>query len=108
MTKEDLEKFKGKLIEEKTQLEKELKVTPDIINFGDQVDPDAEEADESIAADYQASKQDLLLEKLDNVKSALNKIENGTYGKCETGGEDIEMEILELTPEARYCRKHNI
>jgi RNA polymerase-binding transcription factor DksA len=107
MTNEDLEKFEKRLIEEETKIESALKATPDIVNFGDTQDEETEEADESTAADLQASKQDILLQKLDNVRSALNKIKNNTYGICEIGGENIEMEVLELNPSARYCKEHN-
>jgi DnaK suppressor protein len=107
MTNEDLEKFEKRLTKEEAEIEAELKATPDIVNFGDTQDEETEEADESTAADLQASKQDLLLQKLDNIRSALNKIKNGTYGKCEINNEEIEMEILELNPAGRYCREHN-
>ncbi|HOB90246.1 MAG TPA: hypothetical protein PLN18_01660 [Candidatus Colwellbacteria bacterium] len=107
MTNEELEKFEKKLLQEEAEVEAKIKATPDIIEFGDSQDEDTEEADESAAADLQASKQDILLHKLDDIRSALNKIKNKTYGKCEIGGEEIEMEILELNPSARYCRKHN-
>jgi RNA polymerase-binding transcription factor DksA len=107
MTNEDLEKFEKRLIAEEAKTEADLKATPDVVNFGDSQDEDTEEADESTAADLQASKKDILFQKLDNVRSALNKIKNHIYGKCEIGGEDIETEILELNPSARYCREHN-
>ena len=36
-----------------------------------------------------------------NVKKALGKIENGTYGKDEIDGSDIPLERLEANPSAR-------
>jgi RNA polymerase-binding transcription factor DksA len=41
-----------------------------------------------------------------NVKLALEKIEKGTYGKCEISGEDIELDRLEANPAARTCKTH--
>lgn len=41
-----------------------------------------------------------------DIKKALDKIENGTYGKCEVGGEDIPEERLEANPAARTCIEH--
>lgn len=41
-----------------------------------------------------------------DIKSALDKIENGTYGKCEVGGEDIPENRLEANPSARTCIEH--
>lgn len=40
------------------------------------------------------------------VKDALQRIEDGTFGKCEVDGEDIEPERLEVNPAARTCIKH--
>ena len=44
--------------------------------------------------------------RLQEVKVALTKIENGTYGKCEVCGEDIEEDRLEANAAAKTCKKH--
>jgi RNA polymerase-binding transcription factor DksA len=44
--------------------------------------------------------------RLQDVKDALEKIEEGTYGVCETCGEEIEEARLEANPAARTCIKH--
>lgn len=41
-----------------------------------------------------------------DVKLALEKIKNGTYGICEIGGEAIEPARLEANPAARTCVAH--
>jgi RNA polymerase-binding transcription factor DksA len=41
-----------------------------------------------------------------NLKRALNKIVDGTYGLCEISGEEIEEERLAARPDARTCRAH--
>ena len=41
-----------------------------------------------------------------DIKAALKKIEDGTYGKCEVSGESIELDRLEATPAARTCKQH--
>jgi RNA polymerase-binding transcription factor DksA len=43
---------------------------------------------------------------LSEVLLALEKLSNGTYGKCEKCGESIEPDRLEVQPAARYCMKH--
>lgn len=43
---------------------------------------------------------------LNDVKLALEKIENGTYGTCEVGGEAIAEDRLEAMPSARTCIEH--
>lgn len=41
-----------------------------------------------------------------NIKRALNKIANGTYGVCEISGEPIEEKRLLFKPDARTCTEH--
>ena len=43
---------------------------------------------------------------LRDVKLALGKLDEGTYGKCEECGEEIVEARLEAMPAARYCIKH--
>jgi RNA polymerase-binding transcription factor DksA len=40
---------------------------------------------------------------LNDVKHALEKIQNGSYGKCEKCGTDIDLQRLEAIPETRLC-----
>lgn len=40
---------------------------------------------------------------LDQVESALRKIDNGSYGYCERCGTEIKTERLEVLPSAIYC-----
>jgi RNA polymerase-binding transcription factor len=44
-----------------------------------------------------------LLEGLREVDDALAKFADGTYGKCESCGEEIAAARLEAMPSARYC-----
>ena len=43
---------------------------------------------------------------LRDVKAALKKIEEGKFGICEIGGEEIEADRLEANPAAKTCKKH--
>ena len=43
---------------------------------------------------------------LKDIEDALLKIENGTYGKCEVGGEEINEDRLAVNPSARTCTVH--
>lgn len=43
---------------------------------------------------------------LNDVKDALERIENGNYGVCEISGEQIEEDRLEANPAARTCKVH--
>jgi len=41
-----------------------------------------------------------------DVKSALDKIKKGTYGKCEVDGKPIDEARLKANPSARTCMAH--
>ncbi|MEW6161775.1 MAG: TraR/DksA C4-type zinc finger protein [Nitrospirota bacterium] len=43
-------------------------------------------------------------ETLLKIDEALRKLDEGTYGKCEDCGEDINEERLKVLPFAIYCR----
>ena len=42
--------------------------------------------------------------RLNNVKKALSKIEDGTYGVCEICGKEIELDRLEANPPSSTCK----
>lgn len=44
--------------------------------------------------------------RFNNLKRALQKIEKGTFGKCEVSGENIEEDRLAANPAARTCEAH--
>ncbi|MEN9912649.1 MAG: hypothetical protein RLY66_57 [Candidatus Parcubacteria bacterium] len=118
MNKKDTEQFKKKLLAEKAELESELgsigrkspgtggwEATP-----GDmQVDP----ADENEVADKLEELEEntgivsQLDKQLSEIEAALDRIEKGTYGTCETCGKPIEIERLEANPSARASIKHS-
>lgn len=70
------------------------------------------EADKNVAADHVEAFEEnsAVLKELEarynNVKLALKKIEEGVYGKCEIGNEEIKIERLEANPAARTCTTH--
>lgn len=41
--------------------------------------------------------------KLQNINSALQKMEKGKYGICEKCAKEIPIERLKVSPEARFC-----
>ena len=43
---------------------------------------------------------------LEEVELALSKLDDGTYGRCETCGEPISAPRLEAMPAARFCIDH--
>ena len=71
----------------------------------DSADPD-QVADEMESFGENAAVLRRLEAQYNDVKRALEKIKNGTYGKCEAGGEKISEERLEANPSARTCVEH--
>lgn len=118
MNKKDLEIFKKKLTEEKNQLEQELgeiaqkdSSSPggwEASTKGMEIDSadeneladKLEQLDDNIGISNQLEKQ------LADVKDALERIEKGTYGLCETCSKPIEKDRLEANPAARISLKH--
>lgn len=107
---------KARLEEEKGKLEAEL-ATVSRQNPANPADwepaaVDVAEADPNLEADHMerfgenvAITEDLEARLMD-VRDALARIENGTYGTCEVGGEEIEADRLEADPAARTCKAH--
>ena len=44
-------------------------------------------------------------ERIGFLELALDRLDGGTYGRCEGCGEDIKFERLKVTPEATRCSK---
>ena len=59
---------------------------------------------------FEREKDFSLLEQLEaeinDLDTALRKIDEGTYGRCEVCGKEIEPERLEAMPGTRTCREH--
>jgi RNA polymerase-binding transcription factor DksA len=108
MNHEELEKHRLALVALEDRLERELKEIPERLDFGDQVDQEEDEADESVAADEQTGIRDVIRSRIEDVRVALNKIETERYGVCEKCGEPIEKEILDIVPESRFCKEHKL
>lgn len=118
MTKEKKELLKNKLNEERATLEKELST----VGIRSDKNPndwdpkpeemDISEADRNEVADkIEEFRNNIAIEKdleirYEEVVSALKKIEENTYGICETCNEEIEEDRLEANPAAKTCKSH--
>jgi DnaK suppressor protein len=118
MNKRDTEKFKKLLEAEASELEGELngigKKDPNAPGGWDVTanDMDVDSADDNEMADRFGELEEnagiarKLEGQLNEVRAALERIEKGTYGVCETCGKPIEVERLEANPSARISIKH--
>lgn len=104
MNKQDLEKLKNKLNEEKSELEREVKKLKVVPDFGNDVDSLEEEADESAAYGDQLALMQTFKERLNDIERALDKMTEHGYGICEKCGKKISMKVLEIDPESRLCQ----
>ncbi len=67
-----------------------------------QVELEERATNEFLAATF-AGLDDQVVQELGRIGKALQKIENGTYGICETCGREISTERLKALPEAETC-----
>ncbi|MEA1929566.1 MAG: TraR/DksA C4-type zinc finger protein [Patescibacteria group bacterium] len=70
------------------------------IEFRDEVADEIEDMEERQAT------ESALVKRLKNIDLALEKIDQGTYGKCEVSDQDIEEDRLQANPAARTCTQH--
>ena len=68
-------------------------------NFADSGQVAAEQGENMVLAQQ-------LRAELDEVERALAKLDDGTYGKCESCGEQIAAPRLEAMPATRFCIQH--
>lgn len=109
--------YKARLADEKARLETEL-ATIGRKNPSNPADWEAVPSDTGLESDpsdvadqiegFEANTAILkdLEARYNDVLAALSRIEAGTYGVCEIGGEEIEEERLNADPAARTCKAH--
>jgi RNA polymerase-binding protein DksA len=107
MAEENLKMIRAALEEERTTVEKQLEEAG-VDPAGDEV---AVSVDEGFADSAQATTERgesiALVEQFrshrSEVLAALQRVDDGTYGRCESCGESIPWERLEALPTARQC-----
>lgn len=102
-----LNHIKNLLIRQQKQVEKNLKVVEeDDPAKGDTLAESSEPGTDSYIADTHTKILALgeqLKKTNNNIRTALLKIRNGTYGKCDKCGKKIEIRRLLAMPTAQYC-----
>ena len=111
--------YKSKLEAELETLTKELEKVAKVDTGSTQEDWVAKGAQEGIGQADPNERADAMEEyesnasvlrdievRYNQVKAALERIENGTYGVCEVSGEPIEEDRLEANPAATTCKAH--
>jgi DnaK suppressor protein len=105
MRAKELEKFRKLLISQKSELlnstrqliKEEAQHSPD--DLADETDLAVSGVNQNLTLRLRDRERTLLLK----IEGALSKIENGSYGVCDTCEEDIEPKRLEARPVATMC-----
>lgn len=116
LTREELKKLKGMLLEEKKEILRHLEAAEaaERESLGDASDEissyDNHPAD--LATETADRERDLAIdeafrERLNAVDRALARMKDGEYGKCETCGEPIPYKRLEAIPWTPFCVEHS-
>ncbi len=103
----DVERFRKRL----RQLEQETtrKIGRDIESARESADDQPDAVDQAVVDELRDEHFVLAqtdTEVLAQIQAALERIENGTYGRCIVDGEPIEASRLEAVPWAPYCARH--
>ena len=104
MDDQQLSTLRAALEREKSTVERELQTYGESVGPGD-LDPEGFADSAHVAAERSEalSRIQQLLRSSVEVTAALDRIERGTYGFCESCGEKIAFERLEIVPTARLC-----
>ena len=105
MRKRDLEKFRKLLLTQREQLlgnakravSGDIHVDPD--DFPDEIDTASSEMNLAFMGRLRERERGLIVK----IGGALEKIEDGIYGQCESCGEEIGLKRLEARPVAELC-----
>src|SRR5712691_11148884 len=109
LTPDEIQKFKQRLQQRRQQLIQEIhanRVDTDNKNFSDMTGGVRDAGDESLAiqlSDLNISSAEKQVTELRQVEAALQRIDEGTYGKCIDCGGDIPVQRLEVYPTAERC-----
>ena len=104
----DLNEYRNLLLAKEKDLSAELEADGEGAR-GLDADSAHETADQSVNDDIKSNlftEGDVQWNVLQQVREALSRIDNGTYGKCAVDGKPIAEKRLRAVPWTRYCIKH--
>lgn len=113
LSNETLNELKNTLLEEKKRIQAELerigKPTTEAGDYSTNFNEIGKDEDDN-ATEVEDYTDNLALEanlekQLKEILAALERIEAGTYGKCENCNDEIPLERLRAYPAARICTK---
>ncbi len=106
------DELKTKLVKERDDLELLLKELNDdeAVVKGASADTDeiSDQAEEFQEKQHVFSQKELVTKRLTRIRSALKRVEAGSYSICVTCGEPIEEMRLKIDPATETCRKCSV
>lgn len=102
MENKELEKFKKKLLNLKEELKKFIESNDDY-SQSDYSTDELDQATELIEKMTGFAVSSNFHHHITEVEEALVRIENHTYGKCLSCGQDIPLKRLQVLPFTKYC-----
>ena len=105
MRKRDLERFRETLLEQKMQIVSHARqmltgeAHADSDDLPDELDSAVSESSLSFTGRMRERERGLLAK----IERSLERIERGSYGQCESCGEEIGLERLRARPVAEFC-----
>ncbi|HKG21506.1 MAG TPA: TraR/DksA C4-type zinc finger protein [Blastocatellia bacterium] len=103
----DLEKYRKQLLEEQARLNAELNINrvaeDTYAGTNDEIMDEADAALMGETADISAELVELKSRRVEQVDSALQRIDDGTYGVCENCDKEIPARRLDADPAVIYC-----
>lgn len=103
LTQEQLEYFRGKLLNWKAELLKESEGVREILEEK-HIEPDPIDSACNLANQaFELRTKDRARKLIYKIDQAIERINNGTYGYCEETGEPIGLKRLEARPIATLC-----
>lgn len=104
LTEEQLQYFKSKLLNWRSELLKESEETRVSLGEEKSVEPDSiDTACNTINQAIELRTKDRFRKLIKKIEEALKKIDDGTYGYCEETGNPIGVKRLEARPIATLC-----
>ncbi len=109
LSKDFIKKMEKKLLEEKARLEEDIadftikKGKNNITVFPEYGDHSGENASEVASYDNNLSVKNTLEKELRDIKKALKRIEDGTYGICKYCHKEITQQRLTIRPTSSAC-----
>ena len=104
---ERIGKIRERLIKRRDEVFEAHRLTDEARRILSEPDIEPEEtAQKEAIGDVLALLDERELKEVQDINGALARRELGEYGRCEVGGEDIEIERLEAIPWTTVCNKH--